>query len=227
VSQRGDRLTFSVNGSNVLEHTLPGASASPARIGIFVGGDLNQVAVQRFGVRTPEIAPAASTALAIRTVPLTASELDQVDREQPAMIRAEAGSLRTDRPQQPAAPSLGAPQRLSSPLVYPLSDRAHGLTAGQRVPLEITLLGNQAQSRIVPHSAVVYDATGAAWVYVESAPLIFVRQAIAIDSIAATDARNDRQATVVISDGPPVGASVVVVGAAQLYSIELGPTANR
>lgn len=67
---------------------------------------------------------------------------------------------------------------------------------------------------IVPHSALLYDAEGAAWVYVETEPLVYVRHAVTVDRVDGADA--------VLHDGPGVGTPVVTVGAAELYGVESG-----
>ena len=65
---------------------------------------------------------------------------------------------------------------------------------------------------VVPYASVLYEANGNTWVYVNIAPLVFVRQAIVIDSI------NGDQA--ILSKGPDSGSAVVTVGAAELYGSE-------
>jgi len=65
---------------------------------------------------------------------------------------------------------------------------------------------------VVPYASVLYEANGNTWVYVNIAPLVFVRHAIVIDSI------NGDQA--ILSKGPDSGSAVVTVGAAELYGSE-------
>jgi hypothetical protein len=66
----------------------------------------------------------------------------------------------------------------------------------------------------IPYAAVFYDPQGATWAYVATEPLVFVRQAITVDSIAGDVAT--------LSAGPPVATEVVTLGAAELYGIEVG-----
>ena len=47
----GDQLTLVVNGTEVSNRV--DAALNTGRVGLFVGGDLNQVAVERFWVQTP------------------------------------------------------------------------------------------------------------------------------------------------------------------------------
>jgi len=69
-----------------------------------------------------------------------------------------------------------------------------------------------AKGIAIPYAAVLYEANGNTWVYVNVAPLVFVRQAIVIDSIQGDEA--------ILSKGPDSGSSVVTVGAAELYGSE-------
>jgi hypothetical protein len=71
-----------------------------------------------------------------------------------------------------------------------------------------------AARRVVPYSAVLYDAKGDAWVYANREPRTYVRERISVDHIDGDQA--------VLSDGPPAGTPVVTVGAAELYGTELG-----
>ena len=68
--------------------------------------------------------------------------------------------------------------------------------------------------KIVPYSAVIYDLTGQAWVYVNTDPRTYVRQPIAIDYSDG--------AQTVLKDGPAAGTQIVSVGAAELYGAETG-----
>ena len=66
--------------------------------------------------------------------------------------------------------------------------------------------------KAVPYSAVLYDVHGGTWVYTSPEPLTFVRHQVSIDYIEGDLA--------VLSDGPPTGTKVVVVGAAELFGTE-------
>ena len=68
--------------------------------------------------------------------------------------------------------------------------------------------------KVVPTSAVLYDAKGKTWVYTNPEGLVFVRHAIRIDYIDGDRA--------VLSDGPASGTAVVTVGAAELLGTEYG-----
>jgi hypothetical protein len=75
-------------------------------------------------------------------------------------------------------------------------------------------LASSTTRRVVPTSAVLYDAKGKTWVYTNPAPLVFVRHAVSIDYIDGDRA--------VLLDGPASGTAVVTVGAAELLGTEYG-----
>jgi hypothetical protein len=67
---------------------------------------------------------------------------------------------------------------------------------------------------IAPFASIIYDLDGDAWVYVVSAPLTYVRQNVAIERIVGPDAY--------LTEGPPPGTEVVIVGVPELYGTEVG-----
>ena len=75
-----------------------------------------------------------------------------------------------------------------------------------------TRSGRTAMRKVIPYSAVLYDATGGTWVYTNVEPLVFVRHTITIDYIEGDVA--------IVSDGPALGVKVVTVGASLLYGTE-------
>ena len=101
------------------------------------------------------------------------------------------------------------------------SRRARGtsastLTIANSVPVTDaaqTMPGSETR-KIIPYSAVIYDLSGQAWAYVNTAPRTYVRQPITIDY--------SQGAQTVLKDGPPSGTQVVSVGAAELFGAETG-----
>jgi hypothetical protein len=90
----------------------------------------------------------------------------------------------------------------------------HNLTSGQRVAVRLAAPGSSVAKKVIPYSAVLYDAGGNAWVYTSTAPLAFVRHRVVIDKI-------DR-GLAILQEGPDVGTKVVTVGGAELYGAESG-----
>lgn len=72
---------------------------------------------------------------------------------------------------------------------------------------------SQVVRKILPYASVIYDVRGDTWAYTNPEPLIFIRHRISVDYIAGDLA--------VLSEGPAAGTTVVNVGAAELFGIEL------
>ena len=66
----------------------------------------------------------------------------------------------------------------------------------------------------VPVAAVLYDADGQTFVYTNPRPNVFVRADVTVAEIVDDTAR--------LSAGPPAGAKVVTVAAAELFGVETG-----
>jgi len=88
--------------------------------------------------------------------------------------------------------------------------------AADRLGLEVAEVRAEqvdgAERLVVPYAALLYDPNGMTWVYVNVEPLVFMRQAIVVDSIQGDD--------VFLSEGPEAGASVVTLGATELFGSE-------
>lgn len=67
---------------------------------------------------------------------------------------------------------------------------------------------------VVPYSALLYGLNGETWVYTNPEPLTYVRHPITVDYIEGGQA--------FLSDGPPIGTSIVTVGAALLFGTDTG-----
>jgi hypothetical protein len=71
---------------------------------------------------------------------------------------------------------------------------------------------NGAKQTVIPYAAIIYDTEGATWVYLNPAPLTFVRHPVTVDDIKGDQA--------FLSDALPAGSAVVTVGVAELYGAE-------
>lgn len=98
-------------------------------------------------------------------------------------------------------------------LYYKVPSEDKRLSLYERVRVELKILGSDEKRKVVPYSAVYYDATGTAWVYVNTKPLVFERKRIAIERVIGDMA--------VLTDCPPIGTKVASVGAALLYGAEV------
>jgi ABC-type oligopeptide transport system substrate-binding subunit len=66
--------------------------------------------------------------------------------------------------------------------------------------------------RVIPYDAVLYDAAGDTWTYTNPEPLTFVRCHVTIQRVIDGHA--------VMVEGPALGSTVVVEGAAELFGSE-------
>jgi hypothetical protein len=142
-------------------------------------------------------------------VPLGTSDQNQVARGAGARVLPLIPDVMASG--MPARPADVASDRGG---LYYAVDNMAGFSAGQRVRVEVPLVGGGAQRKVVPYSSVIYDLKGDAWAYTSPAPLTFVRDRIGIDFIEGDKA--------VLSLGPVSGTEVVTIGAAELFGTEFG-----
>lgn len=95
---------------------------------------------------------------------------------------------------------------------YEVSRADHGLRPGQRVNVRVPHPDSGKPQKVIPYAAVLYDPRGNTWTYTNPEPLVFVRHSIDVEFI-----EGDRA---VLREGPPIGATVVTAGAAELFGVE-------
>jgi hypothetical protein len=95
-----------------------------------------------------------------------------------------------------------------------LSPQAAERLGIQTAKVRVLPAGAGAARTVIPYAAVLYDERGDTWTFTSPAPLTFLRHHIKVDLIEGD------QATLL--EGPPVGTTVVTVGAAELLGTELG-----
>ena len=149
-------------------------------------------------------------------VSLSPAEWDRVAADRSARIVALSGRepLASDLMARPSGlPPVEDPKRSMLWVYYVVPAGNHGLTLDSRVRVELEHAGTGKADRIVPYGAVYYDGKGDAWVYRSAKPLTYERQRVTVERIVGDQ--------VLLSDGPPAGTSVVVVGASLLYGAEV------
>jgi hypothetical protein len=149
-------------------------------------------------------------------VTLSPGEWERVAKDQPARVLPLATR---DKPERPVLAKLVDTEprednkRSMLSLYYTVPGQDHGLTLNKRMRVELPLAGSEEKRKVVPYGSVYYDSKGAAWLYVNPKPLVFERQRISVERVVGDLA--------VLSEGPPVGTSIVSVGAALLYGTEI------
>jgi hypothetical protein len=83
-----------------------------------------------------------------------------------------------------------------------------------RLGLETAPVDGSSGVLTVPYAAVVYDADGASWVFVEVEDRVYQRSPITISAIQGD--------AVGLAGGPAPGTEVVTVAAAELVGVEAG-----
>ena len=112
-------------------------------------------------------------------------------------------------------PSKGAPAKLELVEGTKLSRVTLTQKAAQRLDIRTGTISQDATGRMIaPYAAVFYDVAGVAWVYTNPQPLMFVRHKVTVEQIKAANAY--------LTDGPPTGTQVVIVGVSELYGTEKG-----
>ena len=165
-------------------------------------------------VAAPALPPAGGALWVLVT--LSPGEWDRLAKDQPVRLLQLATRDKLDHAVL-AQPSGMTPQedakRSMLSVYYVLPADQHGLAVNHRVRVELPVIGSDATQKVVPYSAVYYDAKGAAWVYVSTRPLTFERRRVSVERVVG--------ALAILSDGPPAGMPVVTVGAALLYGAEI------
>jgi hypothetical protein len=169
----------------------------------------------------PTAKPAAAKALAPSgeawlQVMLSPAEWERLAKDKPARVLAlptRAKLAKEVTATLSPRPPVEDTKRSMLTVYYVVSGADSGLELGHRMRVELPLVGNDEKQKVVPYSAVYYDAKGAAWAYVNGKPQTYERQKIVVNRIVGNVA--------VLSDGPPVGTSIVIAGAPLLYGTEV------
>jgi hypothetical protein len=151
-------------------------------------------------------------------ISLNSSDLMKIDRAKPALILPKIADVQvtglTANEFEIPDPNLMAAEERTRDLFYIIKGKEANLAPGQRVGVELAMLGNGTKRIVIPYSAVIYDQKGGTWVYTNPEPLVFVRRSIVVDYIEGDLA--------FLTVGPPSGIKIVTVGAAELLGAETG-----
>jgi len=89
-----------------------------------------------------------------------------------------------------------------------------------RIDLKTDTVREQPVSRsasprkVVPHSALIYDPKGQAWIYTSPEPRTFIKRKVDVEYVEGSLA--------VLNDGPPAGTIVVSTAATEVYGADSG-----
>ena len=76
----------------------------------------------------------------------------------------------------------------------------------------VTIADNSVQRKVIPYGAILYDTKGQTWTFTNPEPLVFIRHSVTVERISGDK--------VILTEGPPVGTTVVTVGSAELMGAE-------
>lgn len=162
----------------------------------------------------PLLAAATQPVLWLR-VPVYVGDLTRLD----PVAEARVGGL-TDGPDRPTIPAqpVSAPPSANAAAAtvdwfYALTNIGGTLRLGQRVGVNIPWQSD-ADSLIVPWSAIVHDVQGGAWLYQKTGALRYTRRRVQVRQIVGEQAA--------LASGVDVGDSVVTTGVAELFGVEFG-----
>jgi RND family efflux transporter MFP subunit len=102
-------------------------------------------------------------------------------------------------------------------LYYSVDNPSGDLLPGQRVGVTVSLR-TDAESLVLPWSAVIHDINGGTWVYEKVEERRYARRRVVVKSVIGEPGK---QVAVLVS-GPAPGTTVVSKGAAELYGVETG-----
>jgi hypothetical protein len=91
--------------------------------------------------------------------------------------------------------------------------------AAQRLDIQTAAVTAGPSGLTVPYGALVYEADGSAWVFVQAQPLTYQRAPVVVAGISGNQ--------VTLTSGPSAGTDVVTVGAAELVGVEIGIDGER
>jgi hypothetical protein len=114
----------------------------------------------------------------------------------------------------PASP-IPETQATVKPIGFGISRITLPPTAASRLDIQTGVISEDSTGRkVAPYSSIIYDNDGDAWVYTVTAPLTYVREAVVVGQIT--------QDYAYLTESPPIGTQVVIVGVPELYGTEVG-----
>lgn len=198
------------------------AEASPLELTAPINGIVRSVNVrvgQTVSVGAPLFEVINLETIWIR-VPVFVDLLGSIDKDKMAYLVALSGkSLPNTDSETPieakliSAPPSADPATASADLYYEIDNRRLGLRPGQRVGMDLPLVG-ESEALVVPSAALIYDVHGGVWVYSRTGGREYTRRRV--------DVRWVEGHVAVLAAGPDEGTEVVTSGAAELFGTEFG-----
>lgn len=148
-------------------------------------------------------------------VPIYVGDLSSINATTVAQV-ADLTAKPGER-QRPAKPAIAPPMANAAAgtvdRFYEMDNRETKYSPGQRVGVTLPL-NDEAESLVIPWSAVVHDVYGGTWVYEQVAERTFTRRRVEVRFVNGELA--------VLGKGPTRGTTIVADGAIELYGAESG-----
>jgi multidrug efflux pump subunit AcrA (membrane-fusion protein) len=113
-----------------------------------------------------------------------------------------------------AGPPTANAGTVSADLYYRVANPDGVLRPGERVSVQVPMDGGGTEGSLIPWAAILHDIQGGTWVYEALDGHVYTRRRVEVKDVLDGFA--------VLTRGPAPGTSIVVVGAAELYSTEFG-----
>lgn len=147
-------------------------------------------------------------------VQVIASDIARVDRGATATIKPLGGQGGVSGRPVSGPPSSATGVAAGNVDLYYAVGNFGGLTVGQRVGVELPVAARGSSALGVPASAILHDAYGGEWIYLQTEPHKFERRRVQVASVRGT--------TAILAAGLKPGDKVVTAGAAELFGTEFG-----
>ena len=196
---------------------------------------LTEKAVERLGIQTDtvveeeiemtrtfggEVMETSADGGAMVMVSLTAEDLSTIDPNGPVTVFPlgvdddeeddDNGGLEAELDEMPGMDD--DEDGITRALYYSVGGA--NMTNGQRLMVQVSLMGDEDTRLVVPYSSLIYDIYGDTWVYVNPESRQFLRVPVVVDYIQGEN--------VYLVDGPAAGTTVVTVGVAELHGTDTG-----
>lgn len=147
-------------------------------------------------------------------VPVYSGDLKEIGSAPTVAVRDIDGSGAVLQGRRVTAPPTADPLAVTSDLYYELSNANAQLRPGQRLSVTLPVKAAAGKGLSFPASAILYDVQGGAWVYVNTAPYVYLRQRVELLETV--------HGVAFVSRGVTPGDKVVVQGATELFGTEFG-----
>jgi multidrug efflux pump subunit AcrA (membrane-fusion protein) len=143
-----------------------------------------------------------------------AGDLPRIARSEPALVRSLGGIEAPVTAHPVAGPPSANYGTATIDLFYRLPEAASGLRVGERVRVDLPIIGGRTPGLLVPAAAILRDIHGGEWVYAKTGEHAYERRRVEVERLAGDRA--------LLRRGPPAGTSVVDAGAMELFGAEFG-----